>query len=125
MFQEYLRLVTLGLKNPKLVISGWLNYIKENVGNLPEEDVKIILDRRIICSTCPFNSLNAKESPEYKELFGEHYSTKRPEEHCSVCSCPLAAKTASLDDSCGLEDYNELHPNNLQILKWTSKNKTK
>lgn len=125
MFQEYLRLVTLGLKNPKLVISGWLNYIKENVGNLPEEDVKIILDRRIICSTCPFNSLNAKDSPEYKQLFGEHYTTNRSDEHCSVCTCPLAAKTASLDSNCGLEDYNEEHPDNLQILKWTSKNKTK
>ena len=99
-FTEYLKLIPKGLKNPQQVLEGWIN--DYNFDNLPKEEVEEILKRRAICEQCPFNSINAKTSKEYFDVFQKHYETERNELHCSVCACPIKTKTASLDSECGL-----------------------
>lgn len=115
-YLEYLKLIPKGLSNPKQVLEGWIN--DYNFDNLPKEEVEVILNRRAICEQCPLNSIHAKVSNEYKELFGFNYQTDRNELHCSICACPISAKTASLSSDCGLSYYNEINPDNKQNLKW-------
>ena len=99
---------------------GWINDAKIENGTLSEEDLEVVLERRVICEGCPLNSLNARESKDYFDLFGENYTTDRKELHCSICACMISKKTASLQSNCGLESYNEDHPENKQELKWQS-----
>ena len=121
-FTEFLRLIPKSIPNADKIIEGWINDAKLNNGNLSEEDTETILIRRSICSQCPLNSFNCKtDDSEYQKLFGEPFKTDRIDEHCSVCSCPIQKKTASLHDNCGLFEYNVTHKNNPQELKWTAK----
>lgn len=117
-FLEYLKLIPKGLKNPEAVLEGWLNDIKLNHGDLPKDQQDEILKRRLICSTCSLNSTNAKTSKEYYDLYKKNYESERLDLHCSVCSCPILKKTASLQSNCGLETYNEINTDNKQPLKW-------
>lgn len=117
-FTEYLALLPKGLKSAKKIIEGVSNDVKLENGSLSKDKQDEIIRRRLICSMCPLNSINAQSSKEYKELFGKNYETKREDLHCSVCSCNIKLKTSSLDSDCGLTDYNEQHPENLQELKW-------
>ena len=116
-FTEYLKLIPKGLKNPQQVLEGWIN--DYNFDNLPKEEVEEILKRRAICEQCPFNSLNAKTSKEYFDVFQKHYETERDDLHCSVCACPIKTKTASLDSECGLSADDKTK--DLQ-LKWNKYN---
>ena len=116
-FTEYLKLIPKGLKNPQQVLEGWIN--DYNFDNLPKEEVEEILKRRAICEQCPFNSINAKTSKEYFDVFQKHYETERNELHCSVCACPIKTKTASLDSECGLSADDKTK--DLQ-LKWNKYN---
>lgn len=117
-FSEYLSLIPKGLKNPEALIEGWANEIKLQFGTLREDEREEILRRRVICNTCPFNSINAKASPEYKELYGVNYKTNREDLHCAHCSCPVASKTASLTSDCGITSYNAIHQDKQIDLKW-------
>ncbi len=117
-FKEYLKLIPKGLEHPEKVLEGWISEYKLENNKLPEEDVRKILERRAICETCPLNSINAKTSPEYKELYGKNYKNSADYKHCSICSCPLLQKSACLTCHCGLEEYNKENPNNFQNLKW-------
>lgn len=65
-------------------------------------------------------SKNAATSKEYFDLTGKHYETERKTEHCSFCGCPSKSKTASLEDNCGIEHWNEENPNKQIELKWKS-----
>jgi len=71
-----------------------------------------------ICLNCPYNSRNARTSQEFKELYNASYGSDRKEFHCSLCSCVLEFKTASLSSNCGIESWNALHPNRKLELKW-------
>ena len=108
---EYLKLLPKALKNPKEVLQGWINVVREELGTLPEETLQLIAARRVICNLCPFQSENAKKVADYV--------TTRIDEHCTLCSCPIKAKTASLDSKCGAQYYNETHPDlpNLEV-RW-------
>lgn len=119
---EYLKLVPKGLSNPKEVLEGWIN--DYNFKDLKPEEIEEIVKRRAICEECPFNSIKAKTSEEYKKLLGINYATDRDDLHCSICGCPISKKTASLSSSCGLETYNNNNPDNIQQLKWSSYNET-
>lgn len=82
--------------------------------------------RRLICSTCPFNSTNAVK---------DGYISHRTDEHCIMCGCPIARKTASMDSDCGisccnsdstcsckkpdLKEYNKKH-NITMPVKWAA-----
>ena len=114
---EYIKLVPKGLANPVNILEGWIN--DYNFDNLPKEEVEEILKRRAICEQCPFNSLNAKTSKEYFDVFQKHYETERDDLHCSVCACPIKTKTASLDSECGLSADDKTK--DLQ-LKWNKYN---
>ena len=120
MLNDYLKLIPKALGEPKLVLAGWINDAKMRNNLLTEEEVDIIVKRRLTCSTCPFMSNNAKTSSEYKELTGSNYVDSKIFEHCSLCGCPLTKKTASLESNCGVEDWNEENPNKQLELKWKS-----
>ncbi len=108
---EYISLIPKGLANIDEVAAGWLNVVKEELGQLSEDEQYVIATRRSICAGCPFESTNAKELA--------HYETKRTESHCTLCSCPLKAKTASLSSVCGAQYYNETHPDKPQLeVRW-------
>lgn len=108
---EYIKLLPLGLKNPELVLEGFINNIKLEHGTLPEDEVEEIARRRLICAGCPFMSKNAEKITGFK--------TKRTEDFCTLCSCPIKGKTASMDSTCGADSYNKTHPNNPPIeVKW-------
>jgi len=85
---------------------------------LSNDKQNIIADRMDICINCPYNSRNARKSPEFKELYGASYGSERPEFHCSLCGCVLEFKTASLSSNCGIESWNATHPNRKLELKW-------
>ncbi len=118
-FTEYLKLIPKAVLNPEKIIEGVINDVKLKNGSLSEDKQEEIIRRRLICFDCPLNSINAQKSEEYKALYGEFYKTDRPDLHCSICSCNIELKTASLDSDCGLTAYNEKNPNNTQKLKWT------
>ena len=104
MFTEYLKLLPKGLKNADKVIAGIYNSIQLEYGNLPEDEKGEILRRRLICQNCPLNSILAKESKEYFDIFGKYYDGGREEFHCSICNCGINFKTASLGSDCGIKD---------------------
>jgi len=110
LLSEYFEMAKRGLKNPKQVMEGIWNEL--NHENLPEDEKEIIMQRRTICAGCPFMSKNAEL------LSGKKFS--RIEEFCTLCSCPIKTKTASLSSSCGADIYNRSHPDNKQEIKWTS-----
>jgi hypothetical protein len=120
LLNEYLKLIPKALGEPKLVLSGWINDAKIRNKTISEENLKTILDRRLICATCPFMSKNSNTSKEYLELTGKHYESERKTEHCSFCGCPTTKLSASLEDSCGIEHWNEENPDKLLELKWKS-----
>lgn len=115
---EYLSLLPKGLPNADKVLESLWNNIQLSFDTLPEDEKEEILRRRLICQSCPLNNINAKTSEEYKALYGKNYTKKRQDLHCSICSCPIDSKTASLNSDCGLENYNAKHPYNKQELKW-------
>jgi len=114
---EYLKLIPAGLKNLNAVVEGYTNDLKMENGTLPEEDVEVIVMRRLICRDCPFNSINATKLGTY--------ASAREDEHCIMCGCPIKGKTASLISNCGIEAYNGRNPNNQLPLKWERVDKTK
>jgi hypothetical protein len=116
---EYLKLLPKAASNGLSIIEAIYKSIQLEKGNIPEEEREEILRRRLICLSCPFNSTNAQNSTEYREVTGKNYSTDRTDFHCSMCGCPIEYRTAALDKNCGIEDYNEEHPDNTLPLKWT------
>jgi len=117
--KEYLNLLPKGLANIDKVFEGVVNEVKMKYFSLPEDEQEEIIRRRLICNTCPLNSLNAKTSQEYKDLFnGESYVSERDDLHCSICHCNIELKSSSLSSDCGLSTYNLEHPDNIQELKF-------
>ena len=111
-FFEYLKLIPKGIANPEQIIEGLVNNIKLENKTLPEDKVAEILRRRLICAGCVYMSKNREKlDPEFK--------SKRKESFCTLCSCPIISKTASLDSSCGALIYNKQHPDDLKEVKWT------
>lgn len=114
---EYIKLIPRGIKDLDKVIQGIRNDVKLEAGTLPQHMQDIIIGRRLICSTCPYLSKNAKTSEEYLQLTGKHYETDRTEDHCSMCGCPINIRTATMTKDCGLEVWNFEQSDN-QPLKW-------
>lgn len=90
-------------------MEGIKNQIKLSLGALPQEEVDIIAKRRLICHTCPFNSVNAEKDG--------WYASDRPDEHCTMCLCNIDLKTACLHCRCGIVDHNELNNDKIEP-KW-------
>lgn len=116
---EYLKLIPKGLSNPQAILEGWMNDLKMERGELKEDEIAEVIRRRAICHTCPFMDKNAKSSDEYFKLTGSYYTSKRLDDHCTFCGCPMSKKTAALSSNCGIEDWNEVNPENQLKLKWT------
>jgi hypothetical protein len=61
------------------IANGYKNLVKSKLGLSSEKDEKIFKARREICNSCP---------------------EKTALDRCALCSCPLAAKTRSLESKC-------------------------
>lgn len=96
-----------GMAHPQQVLSGITNAVKLEYGMLPEDEQEEIVRRRLICSQCPMMSKNR-----------EGYTTSRKDEHCTLCSCPITTKTASLASDCGAVTHNERHPEDPKPILW-------
>ena len=107
---EYLKALKQAVKNPDLVLEGWINDAKLQNSELTEDEMDEIIRRRAICHECPFMSINA--------IAAGNYITQRTDEHCMHCFCPITKKTASLSSNCGIEVYNVRNKNNKMPLKW-------
>lgn len=116
--KESLQLYWKGAKNFDKVWEGFRNEAKLKHGELSDDQVDEITHRRMICESCPFNSVNAKQSIEYQELVGNPYNSSLTELHCSLCSCQINRKTACLTCQCGISEWNENNPNKQLPLKW-------
>lgn len=108
---EYLKLIPKGLPHIDKLLEGVINEVKMELGTIPQEELDIIVGRRLICKTCPFMSANAVKLGIYE--------TDRTDEHCKHCGCPTSTRTASLESNCGIEEYNKLNKDNPLLLKWT------
>ncbi|PRY38418.1 hypothetical protein CLV58_109145 [Spirosoma oryzae] len=117
-FSERARLLIAGIKHIDGVLESRYNQVKRaTVGLSPEIEAEA--DRRLeICLDCPFNSVNARTSPEYKALTGQSYSTTRDELHCSLCSCPIHYKVLSMGTACGANEWNNANPGKYVQPKW-------
>ena len=109
---EYIKLIPAGIANADKVVEGVWNNIQMEKKWLPENKKKEILRRRLICATCPFMSRNAQGNPAIG------YQTDRTDDHCIHCGCPIIVRTASLKKPCGIEKYNQDHPESPMELKW-------
>jgi hypothetical protein len=107
---EYLKLIPAGIDNLPAVVEGIRNNVKLENGTLTQDEEDEIIRRRLICSTCPFMSLNAVAAGTYK--------TNRTDAHCTMCGCPIKTKTASLASDCGIATYNARNLDNQLQLKW-------
>lgn len=109
---EYLALVPEGFKNITEVIDGLRNQLKMELGTIPKAHEEEIIRRRLICDACPFLSTNATKA-------GVYFSARK-DEHCTMCGCPKATRTASLEAECGIATYNAnpQNINNKLPLKW-------
>lgn len=103
---EYMALVPKGIKNIRQIVDGIVNDTMLEQGRLPQEEVDIIIKRRLICATCPHMSKNAID-----------YKSDIDEEHCIWCTCFIKFKTANMDSVCGLKIYNQKYNKNVP-LKW-------
>lgn len=115
---EYIKLIPEGIKNAPSVVEGIVNTVKMDYGSLDEDKKEEIIRRRVICEGCPFNSMNAQVSPEYKEVTGRHYTSDREDFHCSFCGCPIQTRTATLGKPCGINTWNKNHKDKQLALKW-------
>jgi len=106
---EYLALIPKGIKHPRELASGWLNVAREELGALPDDQLEEVVRRRMICNECPYASQNAVKTG---------YKSSRTDSHCTLCACPLKAKTASMISSCGIKYWNETHPTEQLDIKW-------
>jgi len=110
---EFLALIPKALSNPDKILEGAMNEVKSLYGYLPQDQQDEILRRRLICRACPFYSLNATTSQEYKDFYGKHYETNRKSKHCAICSCEENLKTSCLTCKCGIsadDKLNEKYP---------------
>ena len=96
--QEYLNLIPEAWKNKEQVIEGIANAVKMELGILPENVQEEVIRRRVICQACPNMSKNSS------------LATLRKEDFCTLCSCPIKTKTASMDTTCGARSWNINHP---------------
>lgn len=77
------------------VWEGWHNHL------FPPEKLKKAIkrvshNRMLICKVCEFNSKNIKER------------TLRIDEHCTICSCTLSAKTKCLSCCCPMNYWTSI-----------------
>lgn len=109
-FSEYTSLIPLIIKNREGILEGVVNKVKNKFGTLPKDSQEEIIKRRLICDSCGFNSLNAKEEIDYK--------SDRIDDHCILCKCNIELKTSSLMSNCGIETWNLNNPTEKLPLKW-------
>lgn len=117
-WKEWINLIPEGVKNLSGVVDGILTDAAITLHLMDEDKRDEIVKRRIICAGCPFMSERAKTSQEYLEVTGHHYKTKRTDEHCSFCGCPIKTRTASLSANCGISSWNKKNPEKQLPLKW-------
>lgn len=116
---EYLKLLPKAIPNADKIVKAIVTNVQYKNGMLSEDKKAELVRRRVICEGCPFMSRNAKTSEEYKALTGNNYITRRKEDHCAFCGCGVIMRTSSFGKGCGIESWNEEHPDKQIPLKWT------
>ena len=96
--KEYFQMIPAIAQNLPKIWEGTVNQVKESFHMLAEDEQAEIIRRRIICAECPFNSSNA--------VVQLGYESSRIDEHCIMCGCTIARKTASLASNCGIDACN-------------------
>lgn len=114
---EYIHLIPKGLPNSIKILKGMFYSVGLFYNLIGDEKKQVINNRRLICIDCPYNSYLAKNSKDYFNLFNKNYKTNRKDLHCSFCGCPIKIRTASLDSSCAIEEWNTETQSTL-TLKW-------
>lgn len=72
--------------NFKQIAEGWKNVV------IKDEAIELVAKARLeICRSC--------------EKHSSKNNTKRPDEHCTECGCPLISKTRCLSCKCPLEKW--------------------
>lgn len=89
---------------PSKIFEGFKNDL------FPPKELKRLIEevsqeRLSICKDCPFNTTPGKIK-----------SWSR----CGACGCFLKQKTKCLSCNCGIEAWNEEHPQDKKELKWTA-----
>lgn len=107
---EYIKLLPKALPNIGQIIDSYKNQVKEELGIIPEDDLEVIVGRRLICSECPYMSENATKAG--------WYSGHKEFPHCTFCGCPIKTRTSSLEANCGIEEHNKNNPDNKIPLRW-------
>lgn len=111
---EYLKLIPTAIDNREKIFTGIVTDVKSKLRLLPEDQQNEIIRRRAICRSCEYNSTEMKK---------KGYKTKRLDFHCTLCSCPIETKTASLMSECGAATWNLQNPDDKIELKWKTFNK--
>ena len=62
---------------------------------LKQQIDQVSAERMEICSRCEYNSVNAPEHTWVNDLY----------EHCTLCGCPLKAKTKCLSADCDVKRW--------------------
>jgi hypothetical protein len=112
---EYLVAVRNGIQNGDKIIEGLMIAAQVRNKEISDEALAEILRRKDICSSCPFNSKNAKEA--------KTYNSSLPYEHCILCSCRIGyddSKEYCLSCNCGVTVWNKNHPDKKMEVKWTA-----
>jgi len=102
---KFIKLIPEGVKNIDKVFEGVVNNVKLKHGDLPEDQQEEIVRRRLICSSCPYNTSNMDDQTVKNK--------------CSMCGCGVNIKTSCLTCVCGISSYNAKNPDNQLPLKWT------
>ena len=85
--KEYFFLIKENISNIKLIMTGFYKSLIFFL--LKREDQEAIKKRRLVCKSCFGNSLNAP-----------YYKSYRVDNHCTICTCNISAKTANLKENC-------------------------
>lgn len=111
--QEYLQAVRLGIQNGDKIIEALTVSAQVKNKEISEDALAEILRRKDICAVCPHNSKNAKEQ--------KIYNSALPYEHCILCKCRIGyddSKEYCLSCTCGVQVWNDSHPNQMMEVKW-------
>lgn len=89
-------------KNRTAILEGIKNSI------FPKEEIEAIAAERLsVCKACFYHSSNAKS---------RGYITRRSDDHCTHCSCPLLTKTRALSTSCPINKWGAVISSKEQIV---------
>lgn len=96
LIKDYINRGYRGLQNLSQVVEGHYNLVLDRVGALEGKKKEISEQRLDICTSCIFNSFNAKK----EGIYHSHLS----DPHCTICTCPTEVKVLAYSTKCPLDE---------------------